>query len=113
MARDCKEMAAKEFNDAQNYGPHAELYFFLLRGIRRETGPIEPGHVSNEKPEFYDSLAQPQSWLLPAGNHPLCQGALGGFPWRAASGPDGPEGGPALFTRAGPARTGEWWSSLA
>ena len=54
MARDCKGMAVKEFNDAQNYGPHAELYF-LLRGIRRETGPIEPGHVSNEKPEFYGS----------------------------------------------------------
>ena len=33
---------AKEFNDAKNY---AELFLFLLRNMRCETDPIEPGHV--------------------------------------------------------------------
>ena len=33
---------SKEFNDAKNY---AELFLFLLRNMRCETNPIEPGHV--------------------------------------------------------------------
>ena len=36
---------AKEFNDAKNY---AELFLFLLRNMRCETDPIEPGHVGIE-----------------------------------------------------------------
>ena len=42
----------------------------------------------------------------------LSQWTLGGFPWPRASGPHGPVAGPALFTRAGLARTGECQSSL-
>ena len=35
--------------DAKKYGPHTEHHFLKLRNMRRETDPIEPGHVSKEK----------------------------------------------------------------
>ena len=70
---------AKEFNDAQKYGPHAELYFFLLRNMRCETDLIEPGHVSIERPIFTFPFAQPEGLLPPARNDHLCQLALDRF----------------------------------
>ena len=88
---------ANEFNDAKKYGPHAELYFFLLRDNRCETDPVEPGHVSIVCPVFTFSFVQPEGLFLPAGNDPLSQAALGGFPWLRASGPNGTEAGPAYF----------------
>ena len=62
--------------DAKKYGPHGELYFFLLRNMRRETDPIEPGHVSIESP----IVAFPfHSAGRPSRNDPLCLGALEGL----------------------------------
>ena len=68
----------KEFNFAKKYGPHA-LLLLLLRNMRCETDPIEPGHVSSESPVFTFSLAQPEGLLLPARNDHLCQLALDGL----------------------------------
>ena len=62
--------------------------------MRCEADPIEPGHVSIERAIFTFPFAQPEGLLLLAW-------ALGGFPWPRPSGPDGPEAGPAFFTRAG------------
>ena len=42
----------KSFNDAEKYGMHAELFCFSLQNMRRETGPMEPGHASIESPIF-------------------------------------------------------------
>ena len=81
---------AKELNDAKKYGPHAEPHFFLQRGMRCVTDPIEPGHVSIERPIFTFPFAQPEGLLLLAW-------ALGGFLWPRPSGPDGREAGPAFF----------------
>ena len=39
---------AKSFNDAKKYGRHAELFFYLLQNMRRETGPNEPGRVNTD-----------------------------------------------------------------
>ena len=75
------------------------VHVFLQRSMRCEADPIEPGHVSIERAIFTFPFAQPEGLLLLAW-------ALGGFPWPRPSGPDGPEAGPAFFTRAGPARTG-------
>ena len=46
---------AKEFNDAKKFIPHAELYLFFLRNMRRGTDPIEPGHESIESQSFFVS----------------------------------------------------------
>ena len=73
-------VTVKEFNDARKYGPHAELYFSLL--------------------------TRPEGLLLPTGNDPLSQGALGVSSWIRASGPNGPELGPASSPRVEPARNG-------
>ena len=43
-----RSATAKDSNDAKKYGPHAEPFFFLLRQMRCEKDPIEPGHVSTE-----------------------------------------------------------------
>ena len=58
-------VTAKEFNDAKTYGPHAELYFFLLRSMSRETE-----HVSRNSPFFslsFTLLADvgPSRWQWP------------------------------------------------
>ena len=47
---------ARVLNGAKKYGPHAEPCFFLQRSMRCETDPIEPGHVSIERPIFCISL---------------------------------------------------------
>ena len=88
--------AAKEFNDAKRYEPHR----------------IEPGQVSIDSPLFTFSFAQPEDLRLPANDLPLSQGALGGCPWPRASGPNGPEAGPASLARAGPARTRAFFPRL-
>ena len=43
---------AKEFNDAKKVWTARRAIFFLLRNMRCETDPIEPGHVSMDIPIF-------------------------------------------------------------
>ena len=44
------QVTVEELNDAKKYGPGAELFFFLLRQMRCDADPTEPGHVSAESP---------------------------------------------------------------
>ena len=54
---------AKSFNDAKKYGRHADL-FFLLKNMRREADPIEPGHASTERAIFSSPFTRLHScWI--------------------------------------------------
>ena len=72
---------ANSFNDVKKFGRHAELFFVLLKNMRRKTDPIEPGHVSIESPIFSFPFARLPDMRLSARSDALCQEALNVLPW--------------------------------
>ena len=85
-------VTANAFNDAKEYGPHAELFFSTTIHEAPET-PIEPGHVSIESLFFFSSLGwqtcvSPLAMTLCARRH--SKGFL--YEW-----PEWPRGNPCVF----------------
>ena len=65
----------------RQYSRHAVLFFFLLQNMRRETDPIELGHVSTERAILPFPFTRLADMRLPARNDPLCQEVFEELSW--------------------------------
>ena len=88
-------VTAKSFNNAKKYGRHAELFFFLLQNMRRETDPIEPGRQVSTEPAIFrfPSLGW-QTCVSPLEVNLFARRHSKGFRG-SVRGPNGAEAGPA------------------